>query len=251
MHGQTIQLDLFDSGQADGVEAKVETSQRAPPNLEPSWLALLANEFDKPYMIRLREFLVAEKRQGTVYPSMTDVFNAFWQTPFDRVRVVILGQDPYHGPGQAHGLCFSVKEGVPFPPSLANIFRELCDDIQLPFPRSGDLTPWARQGVFLLNTVLTVRANQPQSHAGKGWETFTDRVISELSKTKEHLVFVLWGRNAQTKMPLIHEDKHLVLRAPHPSPFSANQGFFGCRHFSQINAYLTKWGFSPIQWMLS
>ncbi len=220
------------------------------PDIEPSWLAVLEDEFSKPYMQALRAFLLEEKRRYPVFPPGKSIFRAFALTPFDAVRVVILGQDPYHGAGQAHGLCFSVPRGVPPPPSLQNIFVELNRDIGVPIPRTGDLTPWTRQGVFLLNTVLTVRAHKPHSHAGKGWETFTDRVIQELNQQRSGLAFVLWGRPAQAKAAMIDRDKHLVLTSTHPSPYSADRGFFGCGHFSRINAYLESLGQPPVDWAL-
>ncbi len=223
---------------------------RRRPDLEPSWLAVLEDEFSKPYMTALRAFLVEEKRKYPVYPPGKAIFRAFALTPFDQVRAVILGQDPYHGPGQAHGLCFSVPRGVPVPPSLKNIFVELNRDLGVPIPDSGDLTPWTQQGVLLLNTVLTVRARKAHSHAGKGWETFTDRVIEELNARRDGLVFLLWGRPAGAKAAMIDRRKHLVLTAPHPSPYSADRGFFGCAHFSRANAYLQKKGEQPIDWRL-
>lgn len=226
----------------------VET--RPKPDLEPSWLAVLGEEFEKPYMRQLKAFLVEERRQHQVFPPGREMFNAFACTPFDQVRVVILGQDPYHGPGQAHGLCFSVRRGIPPPPSLVNIFRELNQDLGVPFPQHGELTSWARQGVLLLNTVLTVRARQANSHRGKGWEQFTDRAIQALNERREGLVFVLWGSPAGAKAKLIDPSKHLILRAPHPSPLSADRGFFGCRHFSQINRHLESRGEPPIDWRL-
>ncbi len=224
---------------------------RKRPRLEPSWLAILEDEFEKPYMQTLRAFLIQEKQRYPVYPPGGLIFNAFAQTPFEQVRVVILGQDPYHGPGQAHGLCFSVPRGVRPPPSLQNIFVELNRDLGVPIPGHGDLTAWTRQGVFLLNTVLTVRAHRPHSHAGKGWETFTDRVIAELNQRRSGLVFVLWGRPAQAKAARIDRTRHLVLTAPHPSPYSADRGFFGCGHFSRINTYLAQRGEPPIDWRLT
>ncbi len=243
------QLDLF-AGNTQPPPSAPPGAPRPPPKMEPSWLRVLQPEFDKPYMQRLRAFLVEDKQCHVIYPRGADIFNAFWLTPLDDVRVVILGQDPYHGRGQAHGLCFSVQPGVRPPPSLVNIFQELQKDLQIPKPPHGCLTPWARQGVFLLNTVLTVRAGQAHSHAGKGWETFTDTVISALSTHRDHLVFVLWGRPAQRKAALIDQTRHLVLTAPHPSPFSAHSGFFGCRHFSQINTYLESAGIDPVDWRL-
>lgn len=218
--------------------------------LEPSWLAHLHTEFEQPYMAELRAFLVKEKQSGAVFPKGKDIFNAFACTPFEQVRVVILGQDPYHGPGQAHGLCFSVQRGVRTPPSLQNIFKELNQDLGCSIPSHGDLTLWAQQGVLLLNTVLTVRAHQANSHRNQGWEQFTDRVITLLNERRDGLVFVLWGSAAGRKAPMIDDSKHLILRSPHPSPLSAHRGFFGCKHFSQINAYLERRGQEPIDWRL-
>jgi uracil-DNA glycosylase len=226
------------------------TVARRPPDLEPSWLAALAPEFEQPYMDELRRFLTEEKRQFRVFPPSAEIFNAFRCTPLPEVRVVILGQDPYHGPDQAHGLCFSVRRGVPPPPSLLNIFRELRDELGVPMPSHGDLTHWAKQGVLLLNTVLTVRAGQPQSHAGHGWERFTDRVIAVLDERREGLVFVLWGSSAARKAAMIDGRRHLVLRAPHPSPLSAERGFFGCGHFRRIQEHLRALGQPPIDWSL-
>ncbi|MBL8995049.1 MAG: uracil-DNA glycosylase [Spirochaetia bacterium] len=218
--------------------------------LHPSWLAHLAEEFEKPSMVKLREFLVEEKKKHLVYPPGKEIFNALDSTPFDQVKVVILGQDPYHGPGQAHGLCFSVRRGTPVPPSLVNIFKELQTDIGIPTPTHGELTFWAEQGVLLLNTSLTVRAHAPQSHSGKGWEEFTDRVIEVLNQKREHLVFLLWGSPAQRKAERVDPRRHCILKAPHPSPLSAYRGFFGCRHFSKTNEYLASQGIAPIDWRL-
>ena len=218
--------------------------------LEASWLARLEGEFEQPYMAELRAFLVKEKANHTIFPPGAEIFNAFAQTPFDRARVVILGQDPYHGPGQAHGLCFSVRKGVAVPPSLKNIFKELNAAFGLPVPQHGELTSWAKQGVLLLNTVLTVRAHQANSHRDRGWERLTDRVIEVLNSEREGLVFVLWGSAAGRKTPMIDARKHVVLRAPHPSPLSAYRGFFGCGHFQQINAHLESRGERPIDWSL-
>lgn len=220
------------------------------PDLEPSWLAVLEDSFRTPSMLALRAFLVEEKRRHAVYPPGKEIFNAFWLTPFDRVRVVILGQDPYHGPGQAHGLCFSVKRGVEPPPSLVNIFQEIQRELGVPPPHHGELTHWAKQGVLLLNTVLTVRAHEAASHAGKGWEPFTDRVISELNQRREGLVFVLWGSKAAAKQPMIDGRRHLVLTSPHPSPLSAHRGFFGNGHFQAIQDHLKARGETPIDWSL-
>ena len=218
--------------------------------LEPSWLIHLESEFQKEYMAQLRSFLVEEKKNNLIFPPGKDIFNAFKYTPFDNVRVVVLGQDPYHGHGQAHGLCFSVRQGVPVPPSLQNIFKELQDDLSIPVPPHGDLTHWARQGVLLLNTVLTVRAHQANSHRNRGWEQFTDRVIAVLNERREGLVFVLWGSAASRKSSMIDASRHHIVRSPHPSPLSAYRGFFGCGHFSQINAYLSTRGETPIDWRL-
>lgn len=218
--------------------------------LDPSWLAHLKAEFEQPYVAELRAFLVRERADHTVFPPDAEVFNAFAQTPFEKVRVVILGQDPYHGLGQAHGLCFSVRRGVPVPPSLKNIFKECNAALGLSIPHHGDLTSWAKQGVLLLNTVLTVRAHQAHSHRNQGWERLTDRVIEVLNEQCEGLVFVLWGSAAGKKAQMIDGGKHLVLRAPHPSPLSAYRGFFGCGHFQQINAHLEARDEPPIDWSL-
>lgn len=223
---------------------------RRKPDLEPTWLAALASEFEQPYMDALRAFLIEEKKRYRVYPPGREIFNAFRYTPLPAVRVVILGQDPYHGPGQAHGLCFSVRRGVRPPPSLVNIFEELRRELGVPIPSHGELTHWAKQGVLLLNTVLTVRAGQAHSHAGRGWERFTDRVIQVLDEQREGLVFVLWGGPAGRKAAMIDGRRHLILRAPHPSPLSAHRGFFGCGHFARINEYLQSRGEPPIDWSL-
>ncbi len=245
------QLDLFDNSPGEQLsreDGRPPEPPSAPPKLEESWLQVLGEEFDKPYMKTLKEFLIEEKKKSTVYPAGKNMFNAFWYTPFTDVRVVILGQDPYHGEKQAHGLCFSVPMGVHIPPSLNNIFRELGNDLSIPVSRHGCLESWARQGVFLLNTVLSVRAGQAHSHAGKGWEIFTDTVIAKLNSLRENLVFVLWGRPAQSKIRLIDPGKHCILTAPHPSPLSAHSGFFGCGHFSKVNDYLTQTGQESINW---
>ncbi len=221
------------------------------PRIEESWKQELAGEFQQPYFARLKEFLVAERSAGMrFYPPGSLIFNAFACTPFDRVRVVILGQDPYHGPGQAHGLSFSVPQGVPAPPSLVNIFKELKADLGMPVPGHGNLEKWAHQGVLLLNATLTVRPNQAGSHQKRGWETFTDAVIRTLADRREGLVFVLWGRYARSKAPMIDQNRHLVLESPHPSPLSAHNGFFGCRHFSRINTWLSNRGEPEIDWAL-
>jgi len=220
--------------------------------LEESWKSQLLEEFDKPYMRSLRSFLKAEKSKGAViYPKGSELFSAMDATRFEKVRVVILGQDPYHGPGQAHGLSFSVKPGVPPPPSLKNIFKELATDIGMPIPKTGYLKPWADQGVLLLNATLSVEDGKAGSHQGKGWEAFTDEIISKLNEKRENLVFLLWGSYAQKKGLGIDSKKHLVLKAPHPSPLSAHRGFFGCRHFSKANEYLIAHGNKPIDWTLS
>ena len=207
--------------------------------MEESWKHVLKNEFSKSYFLEAVTFIKTEKALNkTIYPPGQFIFNAFNHTPFDNVKVVILGQDPYHGKGQAHGLSFSVPDGVRPPPSLINIFKELHDDTGLPIPKSGNLTPWADHGVLLLNASLTVRAAEPNSHSKIGWTQFTDSVISIISAEKEHVVFMLWGKYAQEKQALIDETKHLVLKAAHPSPYSASNGFFGCKHFSKANKYL-------------
>jgi uracil-DNA glycosylase len=226
-------------------------ASRAPIKLEASWLTVLGDEFDKPYMAALKEFLRLEKQAGKViYPAASNWFNALNTTPFDKVKVVILGQDPYHGPGQAHGLCFSVLRGVQPPPSLMNMFKELQSDIGMAIPRHGYLQHWAEQGVLLLNSVLTVEQARAGSHQGRGWETFTDACIAHLNREREGLVFLLWGSYAQKKGQLIDRSRHRVLEAPHPSPLSAHRGFLGCRHFSQANAYLEEHGQHPIDWAL-
>jgi uracil-DNA glycosylase len=220
--------------------------------IESSWKELLKDEFAQPYFEDIVNHLKTEKEQGkTIYPPGSKIFNAFNTTPFDHVKVVILGQDPYHGPGQAHGLCFSVPDGVPPPPSLVNIFKELQKDLGLKIPQHGNLTHWAKQGVFLLNASLTVRAGEPMSHAKIGWARFTDSVIKIISQHKKHVVFFLWGKFAQEKKVLIDESKHLVLKAAHPSPLSAESGFFGCRHFSKANEYLVAQKIDPVDWSLN
>ncbi|WP_060824927.1 uracil-DNA glycosylase [Sulfurospirillum cavolei] len=221
------------------------------PKIEASWKKVLLDEFQKPYFETLKAFLLEEKKHFTIYPSGQNIFAAFDHTPFDKVKVVILGQDPYHGTGQAHGLSFSVQEGVPYPPSLQNIFKELHDDLGCPIPQNGTLSAWANQGVFLLNTVLTVRAGEANSHRGQGWEIFTDEVIKRLSAQKEHLVFILWGSPAGAKASLIDAKKHLILRSVHPSPLSSYRGFFGSKPFSKSNDYLIQTRQQPIQWCLS
>ena len=216
--------------------------------IEESWKQKLTPEFEKDYFIKLTEFVRAEYASKTIYPPAKQIFNAFDHCPFDDVKVVIIGQDPYHGPGQAHGLCFSVAEGVPNPPSLQNIFKEILSDLGKPMPANGDLTRWARQGVLLLNATLTVQAHQAGSHQRKGWEEFTDAAIRLLAEEREHLVFILWGAYAQKKGAFIDRSKHLVLASAHPSPLSAYNGFFGNKHFSRTNEYLKAHGITEIEW---
>lgn len=219
--------------------------------LPKGWLTQIGGEFEQPYMVNLRHFLVDEKANGkTIFPPASQWFEAFNSTDFDDVKVVVLGQDPYHGPNQAHGLCFSVLPGVRVPPSLVNIYKELATDVGLERPENGTLKHWAEQGVLLLNATLTVEAHQAGSHQNKGWEQFTDRAISALNDSRESLVFLLWGSYAQKKGAFIDQKKHFVLKAPHPSPLSAHRGFFGCRHFSQTNAYLVKKGKTAIDWQV-
>lgn len=219
-------------------------------NIGNDWDELLQDEFEKEYYLKLRQFLVTEYRSTTIYPSMYDIFNALKSTPYEKVKAVILGQDPYHGPGQAHGMCFSVKKGVPQPPSLVNVFKELKSDLDIDPPSHGYLQHWADQGVLLLNTVLTVRAGAANSHKGKGWEIFTDKVISLLSQRDKPMVFLLWGGNAKAKTALIRNPKHLILTSAHPSPLSAYGGFFGCRHFSKADEFLEKEGQDKIDWII-
>jgi uracil-DNA glycosylase len=216
--------------------------------IEESWKTVLAKEFGKSYFFELTSFVRNEYKTHTVYPPAKLIFNAFDQCPFDNLKVVILGQDPYHGPGQAHGLCFSVNDGIDFPPSLRNIFKELQNDIGKEIPRSGNLTDWAKQGVLLLNATLTVRANLAGSHQNKGWEQFTDAVINTINEQKQHVVFILWGNYAISKAKFIDQNKHLVLSSVHPSPLSASRGFFGNRHFSLANGFLKENGLEPINW---
>ena len=218
--------------------------------LQNDWAPLLEEEFSRPYYLTLHRFLKKEYIEQTIYPSKDHIFNALHYTPYEQVKVVILGQDPYHGPGQAHGLCFSVKPGVPAPPSLVNIYKEMAVDLELTPPDHGCLIPWAKRGVLLLNTVLTVRAGQAASHRGMGWETFTDRVIELINQRENPVVFFLWGKHAQEKKKLITQSHHLILEAPHPSPLSANRGFFGSKPFSQANDFLEKQGMKPVNWRL-
>lgn len=221
------------------------------PIIEESWFKALSEEFEADYFKKLKVFLVEEKKKHVIYPPGAVIFNAFNHTPIDKVKVVILGQDPYHGPGQAHGLCFSVNPGIAFPPSLQNIFKEIKNDLGILPPKHGSLESWAKQGVLLLNATLTVRANQAGSHQKKGWEIFTNKAIKKLSDEKEGLVFLLWGNYAQAKQELIDESKHYILKAVHPSPLSASRGFFGCRHFSKTNEILKKFGKKEIEWAIT
>lgn len=220
-------------------------------NIGNDWDKVLEGEFEKDYYLKLREFLKKEYSSRVIYPSMYDIFNALKTTPYNDVKVVLLGQDPYHGPNQAHGMCFSVQKGVQPPPSLINIFKELNDDLGCTPPGHGCLTEWAQQGVLLLNTALTVRAGQANSHRGKGWEIFTDQVIRHLNEREKPMVFILWGANAKAKTALITNPAHLILTAAHPSPLSAYKGFFGCRHFSKANAFLEENGIQPVNWQLT
>jgi uracil-DNA glycosylase len=216
--------------------------------IDESWKAVLTREFEKSYFAELTEFVRTEYKTHKIYPPAKLIFNAFDQCPFDQLKVVILGQDPYHGPGQAQGLCFSVNDGIAFPPSLRNIFTELRDDVGKPIPKSGNLIDWAQQGVLLLNATLTVRENQAGSHQKKGWEQFTDAVINIINTQKEHVVFILWGSYAISKGQFIDQSRHLVLTSVHPSPLSASRGFFGNHHFSRTNIFLQQYGLTPIHW---
>lgn len=220
------------------------------PQIESSWLELLQDEFNKEYFMQLKKFLLMEKRKYIIYPTGSLIFNAFNLTPVHKLKVVLLGQDPYHGPNQAHGLCFSVPEGVPLPPSLKNIFIELSNDIGCDVPQSGNLSSWARQGVLLLNTSLTVRKSQANSHQDKGWHIFTDAIIQKLSTIKKNLVFILWGSNAKSKTKLIDQKKHLIISSAHPSPLSAYRGFFASQPFSRTNEYLIQHNNQTINWQL-
>lgn len=216
--------------------------------ISPTWKQRLCHEFEKGYFLKLTDFVREEYKNHTIYPPGREIFRAFDCCDFDNVKVVIIGQDPYHGPGQANGLCFSVRDGIKMPPSLVNIFKEIQQDLGKPFPSNGDLERWARQGVLLLNATLTVRASSAGSHQNKGWEEFTDSVIKTISDEKEHVVFLLWGAYAQKKGEIIDRKKHYVLMSAHPSPFSADRGFFGCRHFSKANEYLKSKGLEEIDW---
>jgi uracil-DNA glycosylase len=219
--------------------------------IEASWKEVLKDEFGKPYFKQISEHIKTEKEQGKIiYPAGSQIFNAFEKTPFHNVKVVILGQDPYHGPGQAMGLSFSVPEGVQVPPSLVNIYKELREDIGIIIPRHGDLSSWAQQGVLLLNASLSVRAGEAMSHSRIGWHQFTNSIIEKISSQRKNVVFLLWGKFAQEKETLINKARHCILKAPHPSPLSAYNGFFGCRHFSKANAYLIKNGIDPVNWAI-
>ena len=219
--------------------------------MEASWKNLLVSEFDQPYFFALKQFLKQEKQRGaTIYPPGNLIFNAFNLTPVDQVKVVIIGQDPYHGPSQAHGLSFSVQAGITPPPSLKNIFQEVQEDCKVAWSGSGNLSPWAQQGVLLLNAILTVRRGEPTSHQGKGWETFTNAAIKKLAEQRQGLVFMLWGKFAQGKSDLVDQSKHKILEAAHPSPYSAHKGFFGSQHFTKANHYLAEQGLRPIDWAL-
>jgi uracil-DNA glycosylase len=216
--------------------------------IEDGWKTVLTEEFEKDYFSELTNFVRNEYKTQTIYPPAKLIFNAFDQCPFDKLKVVILGQDPYHGPGQAHGLCFSVNDGIDFPPSLRNIFKELKNDVGKEIPPSGNLTGWAKQGVLLINATLTVRANLAGSHQNQGWEQFTDAVINKINEEKQHVVFILWGNYAISKAKFIDQNKHLVLSSVHPSPLSASRGFFGNHHFSRTNEFLSENGMEPVKW---
>lgn len=219
--------------------------------IEESWKVLLKEEFEKPYFKNLVQYLKLEKEAGKIiYPAGQNIFNAFNTTPFDKVKVVLLGQDPYHGPRQAHGLCFSVQKDIPHPPSLVNIYKEMHNDLGLAIPKSGDLTPWAKQGVFMLNASLTVRAGEPMSHAKIGWATFTDAVLKKIAEKKKHVVFILWGGFAQQKAGFIDASNHFIIKSAHPSPLSAHRGFLGSKPFSTTNEYLVSQGIDPINWKI-
>jgi uracil-DNA glycosylase len=222
--------------------------EKTEPKIQAEWLEVLRPEFEKPYFNELKSFLIEEKKLYRIYPPGNRIFAAFDYTPFSKVKVVILGQDPYHGDGQAHGLCFSVPDGIALPPSLVNIYKEINADLGIPIPKSGNLEKWAKQGVLLLNATLTVRANQAGSHQRHGWENFTDEVIRQLSLRHNGLVFILWGSYAQAKEALIDTSRHFILKAVHPSPLSVYRGFFGCRHFSKTNELLIKAGKDPVDW---
>lgn len=236
----------------ENTAASTQDTKKSPARLHPSWMKVMGDEFKKPYMQKLRTFLKSELEKGhRLFPRAANYFAAFEATPFNKVRIVILGQDPYHGLGQAHGLCFSVQPGVPLPPSLQNIYKELEADLGIPRARTGDLMGWAKQGVLLLNSVLTVRENHAGSHQKQGWEEFTDRAIRELNDRRENLVFVLWGAYAQKKGAFIDRKKHLVIESVHPSPLSASRGFLGSKPFSKINKYLRQHGQPEVDWRVT
>ncbi len=228
----------------------MQEAKEVKPVIDESWMQILKDEFRADYFSQLKAFLLDEKRKNIIYPPGSRIFAAFNHTPFYKVKVVILGQDPYHGPGQANGLCFSVNHGIRKPPSLVNIFKELKNDLGIAIPVSGNLEPWAKQGVLLLNATLTVRSGQPGSHQGQGWERFSDAAISALSEHRDNIVFFLWGSHAQAKASLIDDTKHYILKAPHPSPLSASRGFFGCSHFSLANEMLSQRGLDEINWRI-
>jgi len=242
-----VKMDQFDL-----FEKKTEVPKEAPNvQIDPSWKKVLQEEFSKPYFKEIKSLLIKEREQKVaVYPPGNVIFNAFNKTPFDKVKVVIIGQDPYHGKGQAHGLCFSVPHGITPPPSLKNIFKEINNDIGIPIPSHGNLEKWTTQGIFMLNAILTVRAGQPASHRNIGWEKFTDAAITKLSQERENIIFLLWGKFAQEKELLINVDKHHILKAAHPSPCSAENGFFGCDHFSIANEILKTQGIPEVNWEL-
>lgn len=234
------------------MDVSKENSLKIEPKIENSWKSALEASFSQEYFLQLKAFLLSQQQQGkSFFPKSANIFNAFNKTPLEQVKVVILGQDPYHGEGQAHGLSFSVPEGVAIPPSLKNIFKELHHDLQLPIPKSGNLTKWAEQGVFLLNAILTVEAHKAASHQKQGWENFTDEVIHCVSNVREHVVFILWGKFAQSKAYLIDDKKHLILKSAHPSPLSAHNGFFGSKPFSKANQFLKENGIEEIDWNLN
>lgn len=246
---------MIQSSSQNSVQSTIQTNLNShvqTVQMDKSWLQYLQPEFEKPYMKQLKEFLRSEKQQGKViYPKGADYFAAFNRTPFEQVKVVVLGQDPYHGDGEAHGLCFSVPQGIAIPPSLRNIYQELKSDLGCAVPKHGTLYHWADQGVLLLNSILTVEKDQAASHRNKGWETFTDRVIDVLNQQKEGLVFILWGSYAQKKASFVDTQKHLVIKGVHPSPLSAHRGFMGSKPFSKVNEYLERTGRTPIDWQIS
>lgn len=248
--GKTVEERGRKTGGIEKTKNRKEREHTEMAAISGEWLEALRPEFSKPYYRDLFAFVQEEYRTKTIYPPAQDLFNALHETPLGSVRAVILGQDPYHGEGQAHGMCFSVRPGCPAPPSLVNIYRELHDDLGCYEPNNGYLLKWARQGVLLLNTVLTVRAHQAGSHRGRGWEQFTDAVLRTVSEQDRPIVYMLWGSPAQAKAPMLTNPRHLILRAPHPSPLSAFRGFFGCRHFSKCNAFLEKNGVEPIDWQV-